>query len=315
MGISTLCAAAIGNIISDVAGIMLGTVIEDFCTHYLKLPMPNLTTAQRQLRSVRFANQFGCGVGIVIGCIIGMFPLLFLDPNKNQKLKRDAALQKIFRDIMSEARTLIGAQSANMFLLVDKVPNKDGTAPVPNPDGRFLYVKYLDSDSGEVSHRSFKFGKGIVSRSALTGQTWNIKDVETEPDFSPEMQKDKVKNLVCVPVLNSEGKTFAVIRAYNKIEEGTLGSPTTKKRDSKEIQRQGFTANDVQVLQALASHISVSLQHMYQEREADESIGVKETIRILKEHGLAGIAEEKPTPFSRRQSLFPEEEGGEKLMI
>jgi len=277
--------------------------------------MPNLTTAQRQLRSVRFANQFGCGVGIVIGCIIGMFPLLFLDPNKNQKLKRDAALQKIFRDIMSEARTLIGAQSANMFLLVDKVPDKDGTAPVPNPDGRFLYVKYLDSDSGEVSHRSFKFGKGIVSRSALTGQTWNIKDVETEPDFSPEMQKDKVKNLVCVPVLNSEGKTFAVIRAYNKIEEGTLGSPTTKKRDSKEIQRQGFTANDVQVLQALASHISVSLQHMYQEREADESIGVKETIRILKEHGLAGIAEEKPTPFSRRQSLFPEEEGGEKLMI
>ena len=33
LGISTLCAAAIGNIISDLAGIGLGTAIEDFCAN------------------------------------------------------------------------------------------------------------------------------------------------------------------------------------------------------------------------------------------------------------------------------------------
>ena len=37
-GISTMCAAAIGNIVSDVAGVMLGTVVEDFCARYLDLP-------------------------------------------------------------------------------------------------------------------------------------------------------------------------------------------------------------------------------------------------------------------------------------
>lgn len=31
LGISTMCAAAIGNIVSDVAGVVLGTVVEDFC--------------------------------------------------------------------------------------------------------------------------------------------------------------------------------------------------------------------------------------------------------------------------------------------
>lgn len=31
LGISTMCAAAIGNIVSDVAGVLLGTVVEDFC--------------------------------------------------------------------------------------------------------------------------------------------------------------------------------------------------------------------------------------------------------------------------------------------
>jgi hypothetical protein len=38
LGISTMCAAAIGNIVSDVAGVMLGTVVEDFCSRYLNLP-------------------------------------------------------------------------------------------------------------------------------------------------------------------------------------------------------------------------------------------------------------------------------------
>jgi len=38
LGISTMCAAAIGNIVSDVAGVMLGAVVEDFCARYLDLP-------------------------------------------------------------------------------------------------------------------------------------------------------------------------------------------------------------------------------------------------------------------------------------
>lgn len=67
LGISTMCAAAIGNIISDVAGIMLGTIIEDF-TARLGLPAPNVSAAQRQLRSVRFAGQFGTLVGVGMNC-------------------------------------------------------------------------------------------------------------------------------------------------------------------------------------------------------------------------------------------------------
>lgn len=51
----------------------------DFCAK-LGLPTPkNLTQAQRSLRSVRFSSQLGCAIGLTIGCIIGMFPLLFID--------------------------------------------------------------------------------------------------------------------------------------------------------------------------------------------------------------------------------------------
>lgn len=54
--ISTLCAAAIGNIISDIAGVGLGAYIEDFCATKLHLPKANLTSAQRNLRSVRMVS-------------------------------------------------------------------------------------------------------------------------------------------------------------------------------------------------------------------------------------------------------------------
>lgn len=308
LGISTLCAAAIGNIISDVAGIALGTVIEDFCTNYLKLEMPNLTNAQRQLRSVRFASQMGCGVGIVVGCIIGMFPLLFIDSNKIQALKRDAALQGLFEDVMSEAKTLIGAESASLFIVVENDPEQSNDPPKLNPDGRYLYAKYFHSDSGEISHRTFRIGRGIVSRAALTGQAWNIPDVTTEPDYSPEMTGtgNSVRSMCCVPVVDSQGKTIAVIRAFNKIGEGSAGrgdEPKVVQERSSQARR--FTDNDVQVLKALASHISVTLQYMYQERDEDAAMGVKDSIRLLKEHGLAGIQEET-SPFKRRTPLFPD---------
>ena len=112
---------------------MLGTVIEDFCTNYLRLPIPNLTTAQRQLRSVRFASQFGCGAGIVVGCIIGMFPLLFIDSNKIQARKREAAMDTIFRDVMEEASSLIGARRTCLYVLCSKRPDNDhALRPTPH---------------------------------------------------------------------------------------------------------------------------------------------------------------------------------------
>jgi hypothetical protein len=86
LGISTMCAAAIGNIISDICGVAFGTVIEDTVAKFSKRfkipPMPKLTHEQRNLRSVRFSNQFGCALGLTIGCTIGMFPLLFFEDEK-----------------------------------------------------------------------------------------------------------------------------------------------------------------------------------------------------------------------------------------
>jgi len=98
LGISTMCAAAIGNIISDVCGVAFGTVIEDALLSWSKKiesitkgrvklpPMPQLSYEQRNLRSVRLSGQMGCAIGLTVGCVIGMFPLLFFSSDKEKEV-------------------------------------------------------------------------------------------------------------------------------------------------------------------------------------------------------------------------------------
>ncbi|KAL3781054.1 hypothetical protein ACHAW5_002430 [Stephanodiscus triporus] len=82
LGISTMCAAAVGNIGADLCGVAFGAVfaawIERMTSGRLKLPpMPQLSHDQRNLRSVKASGQLGCAAGLTLGCVIGMFPLLF----------------------------------------------------------------------------------------------------------------------------------------------------------------------------------------------------------------------------------------------
>ena len=331
MGISTLCAAAIGNIISDLAGIGLGATIEDFCANRLKLPVPDLSTAQRQLRSVRFANQFGMAAGMTFGCILGMFPLLFIDDKKVQNLKKKAHLEELFMDVVTEAKSLVGAESTCLYLRVtkdkDKLDDRHAHLPYcPAADGEYLYAMYYvlpnakkDAADGkhkaqrsghqDMSHqplaieeadtsRFLPLGKGIVSRAIMTGEAWNIRDISQEPDFFPEARTEdkarpleELKHMVVVPVLDYQGRPIAVIRAMNKVEKTGAGGGSLA---------DGFTTTDVQTLKALASHISVSLNSLYQDQD-DEEVRLRDTIKILKEQGIQGKEQRSVT------KLFPSE--------
>ena len=95
LNISTMCAAAIGNIIADLCGVAFGTV---FATYLERLtrgrltlpPIPQLTYAQRELQSVKIYGQLGVCAGLTLGCIIGMFPLLFFSAEKKEYNTKEA---------------------------------------------------------------------------------------------------------------------------------------------------------------------------------------------------------------------------------
>mmetsp|Transcript_90258 Transcript_90258/g.218807 ORF Transcript_90258/g.218807 Transcript_90258/m.218807 type:complete len:97 (+) Transcript_90258:1-291(+) len=76
-GISSLAAAGLGQMVSDASGITLQGLIERFADK-LGLPRPGLTIEQQQLPLVKSFELGSRILGIVLGCSIGMVPLLVL---------------------------------------------------------------------------------------------------------------------------------------------------------------------------------------------------------------------------------------------
>ncbi|ESO04693.1 hypothetical protein HELRODRAFT_99580 [Helobdella robusta] len=78
LGISTMAAAALGNLISDLAGVGTAGYIENIVEKFSSI-QPNLSPAEFHLKSIRWMTAMARAIGITIGCLIGMLPLLFFE--------------------------------------------------------------------------------------------------------------------------------------------------------------------------------------------------------------------------------------------
>lgn len=88
LGISTMAAAALGNAISDVAGIGSAWYVEELASK-IGIREPDLTPSQMSSWAVRWACNLGRAFGVVIGCLLGMFPLLFLSRSEVKEKEKD----------------------------------------------------------------------------------------------------------------------------------------------------------------------------------------------------------------------------------
>ena len=80
-GITTLAAAAWGNLVSDVCGLGLAGYIESFSAK-LGLATPNISCKQADMVVTKVAAALGRTFGIIIGCLLGMIPLFFINDDK-----------------------------------------------------------------------------------------------------------------------------------------------------------------------------------------------------------------------------------------
>lgn len=88
LGISTMAAAALGNWVSDLAGVQTVHYIEKISSLY-GVKAPALTPQQVDMSSTRWASNMGKALGVSIGCIIGMFPLLFYKNPKDREEEKE----------------------------------------------------------------------------------------------------------------------------------------------------------------------------------------------------------------------------------
>ena len=88
-GLSTLSAAAFGQICSDASGVVFGGTVERLAKA-AGLPSANLTAAQSKLPIVARMTWAGSFLGIILGCTIGLVNLLFIDTSRSSTLKLQA---------------------------------------------------------------------------------------------------------------------------------------------------------------------------------------------------------------------------------
>ncbi|KAL7984079.1 hypothetical protein Chor_002649 [Crotalus horridus] len=74
-------AAALGNLVSDLAGLGLAGYVEAMASR-LGLSIPDLTPKQADMWQTRLSAHLGKAIGVTIGCLLGMFPLFFLEEDK-----------------------------------------------------------------------------------------------------------------------------------------------------------------------------------------------------------------------------------------
>ncbi|XP_060776957.1 transmembrane protein 65-like [Neoarius graeffei] len=83
LGISTMAAAALGNLVSDLAGLGLAGYVEALACR-LGMQIPDLSPKQADMWQTRVSSHMGKAIGVGIGCILGMFPLLFYKDDEDK---------------------------------------------------------------------------------------------------------------------------------------------------------------------------------------------------------------------------------------
>ncbi|CAM9561884.1 unnamed protein product [Hapterophycus canaliculatus] len=264
MGISTMAAAALGNTISDVCGVGLGGFIETMATK-LGLPPSRLSRAQMLLQTTRTAGLVGSALGVMVGCLIGMFPLFFMpDPEVTEAVKRKEKVVGLVDAVVEEAAAFLSATSATLFILDREEgilwARRRGLPGTPNAGA-------LQDLKVDLSQR------GAVSDAARTGEPVNVR--AGSGGAAPSM--------LCMPVFGADGNVAGVVQVVGKKSKG-------KALDS------GFTADDAKDLSALCSHISVALENIKRADEANE-VDLRETITVMQSYGRV-----KQHPFPQHRS-------------
>lgn len=92
-GLSTLSAAALGQVCSDASGVLFGNTVERMLSYFkIVKPIP-LTSTQHTLPITSRLKFLGTLVGVILGCSLGLLNLLFIDTTRSSTLKLQAYVE------------------------------------------------------------------------------------------------------------------------------------------------------------------------------------------------------------------------------
>ncbi|MBD2070003.1 GAF domain-containing protein [Leptolyngbya sp. FACHB-671] len=160
-------------------------------------------------------------------------------------LAQSLDLEKTLRAVMDEARGLMQADRSTLFLL-DREQGQ-------------LWSKVETADGSTLMEIRIPADRGIAGYVASTGQALNIPNAYEDPRFDPSTDKRtgyRTRNILCMPVYNSEGVLIGVTQLINK-HQGSFTSSDEEFMRAFNIQA-GIALENAQLFE------SVLLEKQYQ---------------------------------------------------
>jgi len=263
LGFSTMAAAALGNTLSDGIGVYSGAMVEDSARACGWRPPP-LSRAQQDMAVTKRWERWGQLVGITVGCLLGMLPLLFINTKAQEAHKREKMLEHMYEHAVSAIEDMLGAEAA-MILMVDYEKGEANTVSASSRGQEFQFRTPL--------------GVGITGQVVQSGRFMNVGDVRRSKYYTPAMHDDwlgtgmVVNSLLAMPIFgfNADSgnydKVVGIVEVLNKKAGGT------------------FSERDEDALAALCSHIATSLSFVHGEENGfDETLS--RCARALKTKGM-----------------------------
>jgi adenylate cyclase len=137
-------------------------------------------------------------------------------------------LAELMQIIMRKVREITDSERSTLFLI--------------DPETGELWSKVAEGQSAEIRVPK---GQGIAGQVAATGQALNIPDAYAHPLFNQEVDQKtgfRTRNILCIPMRNSEGQTIGVTQVINK-------------------KNGAFTEADERILASLSSQAAVALDN------------------------------------------------------
>jgi hypothetical protein len=228
LGLSTMAAAALGQCVSNVAGLTSGGIV-DAGVARLRLPTHGLDSNQLSLRVTRVYQTMGSCLGVVFGGLLGMVSLFFVDTTKAERIRRERELHSVLESVVREAHAIVGCEEVTLWLL-DEETGELGTR-ITNTDQK---------NQVEVDPRS-----GVVGACLDSGKVLNISDADNDNKCCSQadmMAGFQTRNVLAVPILEDD-KPIGAIRLVNK-------------RMDQDGNRCAFTESDEKFVRILGTQIS-----------------------------------------------------------
>mmetsp|Transcript_36130 Transcript_36130/g.83853 ORF Transcript_36130/g.83853 Transcript_36130/m.83853 type:complete len:258 (-) Transcript_36130:134-907(-) len=235
-GFSTLVAAGFGQMASDVSGVCFGGTVEALASK-LGLPSSGMSSEQFNLRKTKMVTTFGMALGVLLGCVLGMSCLLFMDLDKAERLKREKELETIFETVIDQGQEQLEAEAATLYIV--------------DPDKKELWSKTVSGPNQQDDIITLPVGKGLAGHVAATGQPLRIPDAYQDPRFDQASDAHtgfRTRSVLAYPVkeccADQEPRVIAVVQVLNKSGGGC------------------FSEADERVLRIISQHVAIFMKHV-----------------------------------------------------